>query len=181
MQQGFYREDFGKCACLEDTSWFCEDCDQFICTVCQVSHATNVFTRDHSPLACGRIVLYVERCKVHTKKCKRYCEQCAVLYCKECTKHRDHPSNTTNRQYLQNKNKIMDEINSAYCVPTKELENKITNYKEEIKILEQKIELAKQLKKGTTEEINKIPNHDYIYGDIASIVKKVTENVTNTR
>lgn len=81
--------------CLQNTEYFCPNCQKDFCLQCQLEHTTNLDTKHHN------ITLYrnkikhgsstTETCKIHSGSVyKKFCKTCNIPFCAECKAHGKH-------------------------------------------------------------------------------------------
>lgn len=81
--------------CLQNTEYFCPDCQKEFCLQCKLDHTTNLNTKHHN------ITLYRnkikhgsstnETCKIHSGSFyKKFCKACNIPICAECKGHGKH-------------------------------------------------------------------------------------------
>ena len=120
-----------KCECSKhqgeilNASYFCLDCEIWICEKCQLIHSN----QGHSFQTHSNIV--TEKCFVHNKKYEQYCHVCELNVCSECVvDHNEH------QEHLQSLQGVLDVKNlTVYVQYIKSLRNHIR----QVTLLYQKI------------------------------------------
>ena len=81
--------------CVQNTEYFCHDCQKDFCLKCHKEHATSLDTKHHS------VTLYRnkgshfpnknETCSIHLDSIyQKYCEFCNIPICGKCQGHKRH-------------------------------------------------------------------------------------------
>ena len=81
--------------CIENTEYFCQDCQHDLCRQCKQTHDFDLETKHHDVTIYREkkdLVLKKEMCKLHSNKPYiKYCKLCGFPFCFSCTEHKSHP------------------------------------------------------------------------------------------
>ena len=94
--------------CLQNTEYFCSDCQKEFCLQCKLDHTTNLNTKHHNIKLYRNEIKHGsstnEICKIHLGWFyKKRCKTCNIPICAECKGHGKHNKTdiTTAREHMQ--------------------------------------------------------------------------------
>ena len=96
--------------CQGETEYYCLTCEQNLCPACETKHSMSLDTKEHN------ITLYKyksslpstrEPCNIHPNQdYKKYCDDCALPFCADCTEHKEHSVRDLITVYKEQKTKF---------------------------------------------------------------------------
>ena len=93
--------------CQGDTEYYCLTCEQNLCPACKTKHSIHLDTKEHDIrlYKYKNIILHTrEPCEKHpSQDYERYCDDCALPFCVDCTEHYEHSNRDIMTVYEEHK------------------------------------------------------------------------------